>query len=407
MSIDWDRGLPVLTTADLMLREPVASDAASLYEALTDQQVSRFMSTPPGDPGGFERFIGWVRHERAQGRHFCYGVIPSGHATPVGLIQVREIEPGFGTAEWGFALARPHWGTGLFMAAASVVVDFAFRAAGVHRLEARASVQNGRGNGVLHKLGAEPEGVLRRSFYNAELLTDQVLWSIIAEDWQRSHPDVSYTTGRPEDPDGTDQVPVPRGALPWQDGLPVLRGEGIELRELQEQDGQPLNSYFRDEELGRYIPPPPTTPAAYSRFLAWADEHRRSGQFICYGMVPEGSSHAVGVFQVHRLDPMFRNAEWGFVLARPHWGTGLVTRGAEVLLDFLFLEVGVERLEARAMVANGRANGLLRKLGGTEEGHLRRSFLLGGQYHDDALWAILRSDWIARREGHDPPSSVL
>jgi ribosomal-protein-alanine N-acetyltransferase len=284
------------------------------------------------------------------------------------------------------------------MAAAEAVVDFSLRVAGVHRLEARASVQNGRGNGVLQKLGAVPEGVLRRSFQNVERQTDQILWSILAEDWLQDHRGVRYEIGPP----ASTEVPAENHAahshgVGWIDGLPELSGDRIRLRELVESDGPSLCEHFRDAEVGRYIPPPPTTLNGFSRFLAWAVEHRQIGQFICYGMVPEGSRDAVGVFQVHRLDPSFRNAEWGFVLGRPYWGTGLVLRGARTLLDFLFAEAGVERLEARAMVANGRANGLLRKLGGTEEGHLRRSFLLGGQYHDDALWSILRCDWEAGR----------
>lgn len=398
MSVDWRRGLPVLRTAGITLREPVVSDAESLRQALTPHEVARFMSTPPTDAAGFERFITWVRHERAQSRHLCYGVVPAGCEHPVGLIQIRGIEPGFGTAEWGFALDRAHWGSGLFMSAASIVVDFAFRHAEVHRLEARASVQNGRGNGVLQKLGAVAEGVLRRSFHNTDLQTDQILWSIIADDWQRDHPPGDYSMEQSAAELDGPLLSTTGTPFPWQTGLPPLRGDHVALRELAAEDGPTLVEHFRDAEVGRYIPPPPTTLDAYSQFLAWAVQHRTGGQFICYGIVPEDLPHAVGVFQVHRLDPAFRTAEWGFVLARPYWGTGLIQRAAEPLLDYLFAEVGIERLEARAMAVNDRANALLRKLGGTEEGHLRRSFLLGGQYHDDTMWSILPSDWAARRD---------
>jgi RimJ/RimL family protein N-acetyltransferase len=51
-------------------------------------------------------------------------------------------------------------------------------------LEARASVANGRGNGALRKLGAIQEGILRRSFYRDGQYHDQVLWSVLAEDWR-------------------------------------------------------------------------------------------------------------------------------------------------------------------------------------------------------------------------------
>ena len=51
---------------------------------------------------------------------------------------------------------------------------------GTHRLEARAALQNGRGNGALRKVGAVQEGVLRRSFLRNGEYLDQALWTILA-----------------------------------------------------------------------------------------------------------------------------------------------------------------------------------------------------------------------------------
>ena len=44
-------------------------------------------------------------------------------------------------------------------------------------------LQNGRANGALRKLGAVEEGVLRRSLRRGGAYVDQVLWSILKEDW--------------------------------------------------------------------------------------------------------------------------------------------------------------------------------------------------------------------------------
>jgi ribosomal-protein-serine acetyltransferase len=70
------------------------------------------------------------------------------------------------------------------MDAARATVEFAFQTIGVHRLEARAAVANGRGNGALAKVGAVKEGVLRRSFLRNGEYLDQALWSIVREDWR-------------------------------------------------------------------------------------------------------------------------------------------------------------------------------------------------------------------------------
>jgi len=182
---DWRRSLPVLKGAKVTLRDLRLSDAPSLLAMLATEEVARFISPPPTTVEGFERFIAWTHRERAAGRYACFAVVVDGTDTAVGLFQIRQLEPGWGTAEWGFALGSPYWGTGVFPDGARLVVGFAFEAIGVHRLEARAAVQNGRGNGALRKVGAVQEGVLRKSFLRNGEYLDQVLWTIVDEDWRQ------------------------------------------------------------------------------------------------------------------------------------------------------------------------------------------------------------------------------
>ena len=181
---DWKAGLPVLTGAGFTLRELRLEDAASLLAMLTTEEVSRFISPPPTTVEGFERFILWAQRERQAGNYACFAVVPTGMKTAVGIFQIRSLEPGCATAEWGFALGSAFWGTGVFIDGARLVLDFAFDVIGARRLEARAAVANGRGNGALRKVGAVQEGVLRRSFLRNGQYHDQVLWGILAEDWR-------------------------------------------------------------------------------------------------------------------------------------------------------------------------------------------------------------------------------
>lgn len=185
---DWRLRLPVLHAAGATLRELRPSDARSLRELLTTAEVTRFISPPPTTVEGFERFIAWTLHEQACGRYICFGIVPHGHTDAVGIIQVRQLEPGFGTAEWGFAIGSAYWGTGLFHATALAVMQFVFDEVGIHRLEARAAIANGRGNAALRKLGATSEGLLRKSFLRNGEYLDQVLWAIVADDCVAARP---------------------------------------------------------------------------------------------------------------------------------------------------------------------------------------------------------------------------
>jgi len=181
---DWKQSLPVLTGSQVTLRELRITDAPALLAMLTTQEVSRFISPPPTSVDGFERFIAWTRRERAAGNYVCFAVVPHGTDTAIGIFQVRQLEPGFGTAEWGFALGSAYWGTGAFIDGARLLVDFAFEVIKTHRLEARAAIVNGRGNGALRKIGAMQEGILRKSFLRNGEYLDQALWTILDEDWR-------------------------------------------------------------------------------------------------------------------------------------------------------------------------------------------------------------------------------
>jgi len=183
-SSNWKAGLPVMTGMGFTLRELRLEDAPSLLAMLTTEEVARFISPPPTTVQGFERFIAWTHHERQAGNYVCFAVVPVGMTVAVGIFQVRALEQGFATGEWGFALGSQYWGTGVFVEGARLVLDFAFDVIGVDRLEARACVANGRGNGALRKIGAVQEGVLRRSFLRHGQHYDQVLWGILAEDWR-------------------------------------------------------------------------------------------------------------------------------------------------------------------------------------------------------------------------------
>jgi len=183
---DWRMTLPLLSGRHVTLRDLRQADAPALLHLLTTEEVTRFISPPPTTVEGFERFIAWANAQRAEGHYLCFAVVPHGGETAIGIIQVRQLEQGFETAEWGFALGQSFWGTGLFAEAAELVLAFAFDSVGVRRLEARAAVANGRGNGALRKLGACREAILRESFSRGGDRLDQALWSILDEDWRRA-----------------------------------------------------------------------------------------------------------------------------------------------------------------------------------------------------------------------------
>jgi RimJ/RimL family protein N-acetyltransferase len=159
------------------------SDAPTLFAELGSPEVTRFMWAPPPNVAAFERFIEWAEAERATGKYICYGIVPRGEEHVVGVFELRQLQPGFLRGELGFVMAPRLWGGGAFAEGARLMLDFAFRTVKVHRIEARAAVDNDRGNAALRKLGARREGRLRDAFWRDEQYVDQYLWAILDTDW--------------------------------------------------------------------------------------------------------------------------------------------------------------------------------------------------------------------------------
>jgi RimJ/RimL family protein N-acetyltransferase len=175
--------LPVLRNRYATLRELRIGDAAALLSHISPPEVLRHISPAPTTTAGFASFIRWTKAQRRRRLHAAFGLIPAGGVTPVGILQVWPVELDWSTAEWGFVMGQPYWGTGLFTQGASLLLNFAFHTVGVKRLEARSGDVNGRGNRALQKIGAIREGTLRQAFRRGDEVTDHVMWSMLADEW--------------------------------------------------------------------------------------------------------------------------------------------------------------------------------------------------------------------------------
>jgi RimJ/RimL family protein N-acetyltransferase len=181
--IDWRQVLPTLAGRSVTLREAAPHDLGSLIDLLSIGDTSRFGLNEPVTDVGVRAFIDRAIHDRSAGLSFTYVVVLNATRGVVGAVQVRRLEPSFETAECEGTLAPSVRGTGVFLEAARLVGSFVFGSVGAHRVEVRVLLQNGRANGALRKLGAVQEGILRRSERRGGDYRDQVLWSLLKDDW--------------------------------------------------------------------------------------------------------------------------------------------------------------------------------------------------------------------------------
>jgi RimJ/RimL family protein N-acetyltransferase len=167
------------------------------------------------------------------------------------------------------------------------------------------------------------------------------------------------------------------------------------------RDAAVLVPHLMDAALRRHVTAGPDTIAEFRDFTRWAKAKRRRGQLYCFAIIPPGAVTPAGLIQLWPSDPGGATAEWGIVIGRAFWGSGLFTAATALLFQFAFDTLGVVRLEARTTTANRRANAALRKIGAVAEGRLRGS---APSTPDRWLWSIpcrrpspVRPTWPARK----------
>jgi ribosomal-protein-alanine N-acetyltransferase len=91
-------------------------------------------------------------------------------------------------------------------------------------------------------------------------------------------------------------------------------------------------------------------------------------------------------------------AEVGYALSTLYQNRGVMSEALALLLEDLFHNTLLERIEARCAVENVGSQRVLEKTGFEREGRLRAYFKLRGRRMDNFLYALLRDEYLATRE---------
>jgi [ribosomal protein S5]-alanine N-acetyltransferase len=152
----------VLRTQRLTLRPLTQTDAPLVQKLAGEKDVaSTTRLIPHPYPSGMAEQ--WIRalpelYQRAE--MINWGVAMA-EGPLLGTIRLT-LNPVDNHAEMGYWIGKPFWNNGYCTEAARAVVDYGFEVLGLERIYANYLARNPASGRVLHKLGMQQEGVLRR-----------------------------------------------------------------------------------------------------------------------------------------------------------------------------------------------------------------------------------------------------
>ena len=136
--------------------------------------------------------------------------------------------------------------------------------------------------------------------------------------------------------------------------------------------------------------PSPYTEADADWWLGMVGEHDgKDGLFRA--IVLDGK--AVGSISVEcRPDVYHRDCEIGYMLLTEYWSQGIMTEALTAVMEYLFDQVGMNRIEARHDVNNPHSGAVMKKCGMRYEGTHRAADRNNQGICDTAIYAMLRSE---------------
>ncbi len=173
---------------------------------------------------------------------------------------------------------------------------------------------------------------------------------------------------------------------------PAFVTERLTLRRPALSDAEAIfRNYAQDPEVTRYLLWRPHGGVAETEsFLRESMERWEEGTEFAWVITPRESDEAIGMIAVR---PDEFKAELGYVLARSHWGKGLMTEAGMAVMDWLKGEPGIYRVWATCNLENGASARVLEKLGMQREGLLRRWHIwpnLSAEPQDAWMYARVR-----------------
>lgn len=176
---------------------------------------------------------------------------------------------------------------------------------------------------------------------------------------------------------------------------PELLTDRQRINDLSPTDAPALYAYRSHEEVARFqgwIPASINDAQAFiTRNASTVYNHHDSWYQLAIRL--QTTDDLIGDLGVHFIGDDGQQAEIGFTIAPAHQRQGLGAEAVSALLNHLFTALNKHRVFASVDPRNPASMALLKKVGMRQEAHFHQSLFWKGDWVDDVVFALLRSEW--------------
>ncbi len=178
-------------------------------------------------------------------------------------------------------------------------------------------------------------------------------------------------------------------------GTQTLETPRLTLRRATLEDAKPMfRNWASDPEVTKFLTwPPHESMEVTQRLLAgWIAEYEKD-DYYHWMIILKDLDEPIGSIIARGYDERIESIEIGYCIGRQWWHKGIMTEALNVVVEFLFTQVCLNRIESRHDPNNPHSGDVMQKCGMRYEGTGRQADKNNQGICDAAYYAILRSDW--------------
>ena len=177
--------------------------------------------------------------------------------------------------------------------------------------------------------------------------------------------------------------------------MPRIASERLILRPLKRSDYSDMFEYSKREEVTKYLLWRPHTDSGYTYdYLRYVEKKYRENDFFDWALELKDSGKMIGTCGFNYFDKNNNSAVIGYVINPAYWNKGYATEAVSMVIRLGFIELDLNRIEARHMIGNDSSGRVMEKCGMSHEGILRSAIYVNGEYKTVSVYSILYRDYI-------------
>lgn len=179
-------------------------------------------------------------------------------------------------------------------------------------------------------------------------------------------------------------------------GTQTIETDRLILRKFEKEDAAAMyKNWASDPEVTKFLTWPAHTSIEVSKWVTndWVNSYKDDNYYQWAITVKENGKEPIGSISVVHMKEEISMMHIGYCIGQAWWHKGVTSEALKAVMDFLFKEVEVNRIEARHDPRNPNSGNVMKKCGMKYEGTMRAADFNNQGICDACYYAILKEEW--------------